>query len=132
MYKRNLFLGFAVSLVLLVCTACTREVGMIVVDLNRSIDATYRLLDGVKRKSIRLDAGDQLEVEFSTKVDEGNLTLQVLNPENQVIWENFYYENPGEYESNFSLDVQEAGWYELDVVGDGARGGYNLNWSVKS
>lgn len=132
MFRRKLFLGFTVSLMLFVCTACTREVGMIVVDLNKSVDATYRLLDGKKKKSILLDAGDQLQVDFSTQVDQGTLTLQVLDPENQVVWENFYFENPGEYESNFSLDVEEAGWYELDVIGDDARGGYNLNWSVES
>ena len=65
----------------------------------------------------------------SIKVDEGNISVRILNPEGEVIMEELLA-SPTEYDNRFDLEILPGVWIlEMDM-GD-ASGSYDIIWEAK-
>jgi hypothetical protein len=105
----------------------TLEIGMVEYGGWNEANATFGTLSGTKRWHEPLAEGQTLELDFSTRLDKGSLTLQVVSPEEAVIWELEVTEGESKADS-LELVALDAGRYGIVVSGKGAGGSYQLEW----
>ena len=108
-------------------TACTRQVGWVGMNYGNTFNATYMHFDGKQKETIQISAGDTFSLDYDVEIEEGVLTLQMLNPDKDVLWEaTFLQDNSDE----FSFTSEESGRYTLNVLGDETQGGFDLEWNI--
>lgn len=108
-------------------SACTRQIGWVGMNYGNSISATYQLFDGKQTETIRIDAGDKFSLDYEIDVNEGALTLQMVNPDKDIIWEAVFLQDTTDMFTFFS---EEGGRYTLRILGDNTQGGFNIEWEI--
>ena len=124
-YKRIwlvVVLGF-----LLVLTACNFRQGWVEVTLSDRIRATYSLFDGQNGTNVELASGEVLTLEYDIEITKGDLTLQIINPDKVVIWEESFNENAA---GNTSITAEIEGVFQLVEIGEMTGGGFDLHWEI--
>lgn len=104
------------------------QIGMIESSGLNSTEARFHTLTGRKTWRETLQEGDTFSLEYEAEVEKGSLTLQVENPQDEVIWEKAVAEGESAGEE-IELAAGESGAYTIAVVGDGAGGSYELAWT---
>ncbi len=108
-------------------SACTRQVGWVGMNYDNTYSATYQLFDGKQTESIKIDAGDKFSLSYEVDVDDGALTLQMVTPEKEVVWEAAFLQDNADI---FSFSPEESGRYTLNILGDNTQGGFDLKWNI--
>ena len=108
-------------------SACTRQVGWVGMNYGNTYSATYQLFDGNQTESIKIDAGDKFSLSYEVDVDDGALTLQLIHPDKDVVWEAAFLQDNAD---TFSFSPEESGRYTLKILGDNTQGGFDLKWDI--
>jgi len=118
-----------IFLLLMVFTlpACTRKVGWIQTNIGNSFTARYRFFDGVQRDIIRLDAEDSVTLTYDIEVIDGSLTLHLMDPNNELVWETIFIENAN---NTFEFTPEIEGRYRLNVLDEATEGSFDLEWKI--
>ena len=103
------------------------QVGMVETSGFNSTQARFHTLTGRKSWREELQEGDTFSLEVEAEVNKGSLSLQVENPQVDVIWEKTITEGESADET-ITLAAGESGAYTIAIVGDGAGGRYELTW----
>ena len=116
----------AVLISALFLSSCSRtQVGWVATNLDNTFEASYRRFDGQEVETYQLESGKSFSLSYDIEVNEGSLTLELVNPEDEPVWEESFSENA---EDVFEFTPETTGRYRLRVIGDDTRGSFELTW----
>ena len=72
------WLGFAL-LMLVLLSGCSRKLSWVSTNYGNQFNASYQLFDGKQVDFIKVKAGERLTLDYEVVVNEGALTLQLLD-----------------------------------------------------
>ena len=116
MRRKLLIYLLAVSGLFVFLTACNQKnfTGIRVANPD-----SYRLdieqMNGTDTHTLKLDAGDVLDIRFQT--EHGKLNMEIKAPDGTLI-----YTGNGEEATDFTVNISENGEYSVFVEAKGARG----------
>lgn len=107
-------------------TACSqKQVGWVATNMGDTFEASYRRFDGREVENYQLEAGESFSLSYDIEVDEGSLTLELVDPQDELVWEETFSEDD---EDVFEVTPETSGRYRLRVIGDDTQGSFELNW----
>jgi hypothetical protein len=121
---------FTVTILLILfvmLSACTRKIGWVGMNYDSKMKASYTGFNGPESAIVRLDAGEEFELQYQVAVEEGGLTLQLTGPGGQVVWTETFRAND---EGQFQFTSENGGRYLLQAIGSETRGSYDLSWEM--
>ena len=122
----NKKIAFLITLVMIfTLTSCSRQVGWVGLNYGNKIDASYHLFDGKKVERIQIDAGDTFTLMYAIEVNDGSLKLQLNDPNRQQVWEATFLDDT---EDMLTFRAEISGRYNLNIIGDQTKGGFELQW----
>ncbi|WP_054941606.1 hypothetical protein [Paenibacillus ihuae] len=128
MKKKWVLLGTLVLLIVTVLAACDKTV--MFVGSNSSsknkVKASYRLFTGTEEKKVRLKSGETLAINYQSKVEKGELTIKLYDPDNQLIQDMSINESGDE-----KIGVNKDGIYRFEITGNKTRGSYELKYKIE-
>lgn len=129
-YKTVLFLALSLLLAGLLagCQVDTIEIGMVETHLPHDWRASYATFTGTKRDAFEAEAGQTLRLAYDVTVERGTLTLEVQNPDDEVVWDVSLQEGDS---AAVDVPLERDGRYHLVVRGDDTGGSWNLSWDVQ-
>jgi NADPH:quinone reductase-like Zn-dependent oxidoreductase len=125
--------AFLISIILLAgllaaCEADRVAVGMRETNLPGQWQATYTTFSGTKVDTFRADAGQSLVLDYETEVDKGSLSIQVENPDDEVLWDVAFDEGGAD---TIRVDLNQDGRYAIVLKGEDAGGSWDLEWELE-
>ena len=123
--------GIAVFLLIvtvsaLAFTGCTRKLMWVSNSDKDHIQATYKRFTGTEIKTIRLNEGDTLVIDYQSEVTEGTLTLSLTDPDGNEV-----ASLGTDTEGTERLGIEEGGGYTLLILGDKTGGSFEINWRIE-
>jgi len=117
------------TLILLVSlTACTIKVGWVSINFGNRFSASYQHFNGKQVDRIRMKPGETLTLNYEIEVDKGALSLQIINPQGDLIWKEKFLKNA---ESQFVFTAETGGVYKVIVLGEQTGGSFKLDWVIE-
>jgi hypothetical protein len=128
--QRNLQAATLVVLavVLVACSQSSIRLGWVETSSPGHLKATYAEFTGTEARTVLVQPGKTLYLEYDAKVDQGSLLLEVEDPYGKPVWCVSLCEDCGETKA---LPVNSAGCYTVSVQGKAAKGGFDLKWEQK-
>jgi hypothetical protein len=106
-----------------VCRGCVENVH------PGDVNYSFQYFDGPFTRSVSATTGQTLTLNYSAKVDQGNLEMQIDKPDGTVVWQETF--NPTANETNSTqIDIQQNGGYQIIVDGHQASGSFHIDWQV--
>ena len=123
--------GLAVFLLIvlisaLAFTGCTRKLMWVENSGRDHIQATYKRFTGIEKKTIRLEEGDNLVIDYESEVTEGTLSLTLTDPDGNEIMS-----LQSDTEGTQKVDAPESGRYTLWIEGDKTGGSFEIEWRIE-
>ena len=116
----------AVVLLPLILSACDNiQVGYAGNNIGNHINGSYQLFSGTKTKNIGAKAGDTIEFQYSSKVEDGNLTMKILDA-NGTVQEILTANTTG----TADLQAPDDETYQLVIKGSHTKGNFNVSWDI--
>lgn len=104
-------------------TMSTTSVGSVSSFSHNHISSRFVYLNGTEKKSISVEAGNQLTIDYDCGIEKGSLKLLVLNGDKDVIGE---VDHPTK--GQLVIDVNEKDKYQLHIIAEKASGYYEFEW----
>ena len=121
-------LPFIIISLLVILTGCNYRQGWVEMTYANRMRATYSLFDGQHGTAIGLIAADgTMTLTYDLEITKGNLSLQILNPGREVVWEDTFSEST---KGSTSFTAEIDGRYRINVVGGETAGGFDLHWEI--
>lgn len=110
-------------------TACSPQVRIAWAgsSFGNQMDYSYRTFTGTEAATVNADAGQSLAVDYSVTVEKGTLSLRIVGPEDEVLWEEEYRDDAS---GETSLVLAEAGAYRIGVEGEDTGGSFDIVWQL--
>jgi len=125
MKKLLLAIGLIGTMLLSSCT--TTKVGWVGNNIGNTYRASYQRFDGPESTRIRLRANETFTLSYEVEVDDGGLSLQILAPGGDLVWEETFLEDA---DSTFEFTPDTSGRYTIRIEGDQTQGRFALNWDT--
>jgi archaellum biogenesis ATPase FlaH len=93
--------------------------------VGRKIKGSYQFFDGTKIKVISAKEGKTIVINFASEVQEGELTMSILDPSNDLVAE-LQTNTTGIKEINSDKNQK----YRLVIRGMQTKGSFNVNWEI--
>lgn len=128
---RILCLAAAVLLagVLTSCASSEMQLMWAEANLPGRLKAIYGAFSGAEVRSVQVDAGETLVLNYKAKVNRGTLAIHVENADEEVLWEVSLDEDG---EGDVEVTVAQEGRCIIVVKGEEVRGNFDLSWRVKA
>ncbi|MCE3199034.1 hypothetical protein JI735_14245 [Paenibacillus sonchi] len=123
-WRKRLLLALIVGSLLL--AGCEKQVMYVGSSTPHQMKASYWLLSGTEKKTLKLKKGDTLYLSYASKVEKGELSMKLYDPDHKLFKE-LETNKKGEEE----VEIQQTGSYKLEVVGAGAKGSYKVSYKTK-
>lgn len=126
---RNLVFILVMGLVLIGCTGrTTLKRGWVETSGFSHLNVRYNYFDGIESRSFRAGEGEDIDLQAEVDVEEGTLTIRLLDPNGDSIWEESTSEDA---QFSLSVEAERKGRYKLVMEGETAEGGFELDWEIK-
>lgn len=89
------------------------------------ISYNYQVFRGTEEGTVTLEDGDTLLVDYRFVVDNGEITLRVVDPDGEEIFEQTFSEDVA---AQVALDAEIDGNYDIIVEGDTSNGGFTVTY----
>lgn len=118
--RRNLFCALALCLSLVAAlAACQMDYSGSVMGTSRAFHMKYTAFNTTEAQALDLEAGDEIAV--SVVSQEGAVSIAIQKEGAQPI-----YQGEDLTTQDFTVAVEEAGWYTVTVTGSGAVGSVDV------
>ncbi|MNC39499.1 hypothetical protein D3C76_57270 [compost metagenome] len=111
---------------LLLIAGCEKQVMYVGSSTPHQIKASYWLLSGTEKKTLKLKEGDMLLLSYASKVEKGELSMKLYDPDHKL-----FKELETNKEGEEELEIQKSGSYKLKIVGTGTRGSFKVSYKTK-
>lgn len=108
--------------------ACTRQKGWVGMNYGNMIDVSYQFFDGKTDEKVQVDAGDSFYLTYDIKVDNGELHLELIDPDRELVWEASFLEDN---QDEMRFRAVKSGRYLLRMIGHQTKGGFELRWETR-
>ncbi len=125
MKKIILFISLITIALLTSCT--TRKIGWVETNFGSTFKASYQFFDGRATDTIKLNEGETLSLSYDLRVEDGALTLQLENPDGDILWEETFQEND---KATVDFISEADGRVRLMVFGEETQGEFNFTWEI--
>ena len=115
------------SVLLIGCGRSTVKVGWIGSSGPGYTGYRYITFDGLERATFRAEAGQNISLDYDFAVEKGTLTLEIVAPDGESLWERTYHEDADE---SVTLTAPQKGRYQVRLEGEATGGSFDLSWSV--
>lgn len=126
--SRQVVLAVILLAAAFVLAGCSLKIGWMSTSSKASMNARFYYFDGTQNKDVRLAAGDTLVVDYSISLKKGSLIILLNGPQGQLTRE---AGGVGDNSGRISFEAPVAGDYRISLVGEGARGSYDVKWSIE-
>ncbi|WP_042197191.1 hypothetical protein [Paenibacillus camerounensis] len=126
MKKKWIVPGMLVLVLAMLLTACDKKMMFIASESGSKIKASYKLFSGTDDKKVKLKSGETLTVDYKSKVERGELTIALYDPDGELV-KDF---NTGETGSE-EITAGKDGTYKFIITGEGAKGSYEIKFSTE-
>jgi archaellum biogenesis ATPase FlaH len=92
---------------------------------GKKINGYYQFFDGIKIKTISAKEGKTIIINFTSEVQEGELTISILDSSNGLV-ANLETNTTGIKEINSDKNQK----YRLVIKGTQTKGSFNVNWKI--
>jgi hypothetical protein len=116
-----------IAVSLAACGIAAKRLGWTCMNSLNELDCKYQLFTGQEVEGISLKKGESLEITADVQVEDGELMVNIQNPDGDFIWDPDF---PGTSSDTFKFQAAEGGLYRLIVEGIETRGSFNINWQV--
>lgn len=116
------------AVLLSACEADRIATGMRETKLPGQWQATYTTFSGTEVDTFRADAGQTLVLEYETEVEKGSLTIQVENPDDEVLWDAAFDEGGAD---SVRVALNQDGRHAIVLVGEDTGGSWDLEWEIE-
>lgn len=104
------------------------RIGWVRINLGEDRQAArYTTFTGRETVLVDVNSGQTLTLGYATEVGRGALSFEVLNPENEVIWEVSLEEGRSD---TVGLVAEQNGTYKLVIEGQDTGGSFDVSWEV--
>ena len=93
--------------------------------VGKKINGSYKFIEGTKIKIISAKEGKTIVINFTSEVQEGELTMNVLDSSNDLVAE-LETNTTGTKEINSDKNQK----YRLVIRGTQTKGSFNVNWEI--
>ena len=93
------------------------------------IEYHYTAFSGIERQSFHVEAAQSLDLRYDVTVEKGTLTLKVIAPDGESLWEETCSENAS---GAISLAIPQDGLYTVNVEGETTGGRFNISWNAEN
>lgn len=125
--KKQLLIAIIVTTAAML-TSCTRQIGWVGLNYANTFDFAYQFFDGKETTKIDLGTGDTLWLSYDIEVNDGALSLELMDSEQAIVWQTTFLEDA---KNVFEFVPETGGRYTLNIIGDGTNGGVVLRWKIK-
>ncbi|WP_342562135.1 hypothetical protein NST84_21225 [Paenibacillus sp. FSL R7-0345] len=126
MNKKWIVPGVLVFVLAMLLTACEKKIMYVGSDFGSKVKASYKLFTGTDVKKIKLKSGETLVVDYKSKVEKGELTIKLYDPDGQLVKELDTGESGSE-----EIEADKDGKYKFEITGKGAKGSYEIKYSTE-
>ncbi|WP_277468715.1 MULTISPECIES: hypothetical protein [unclassified Paenibacillus] len=126
MNKKWVVTGMLVLVIAMLLSACDKKIMYVGSDFGSKVKASYRLFTGTDEKKVKLKSGDTLVVDYRSKVEKGELTIELYDPDGQLVKELGTGESGSE-----EIEADKDGKYKFEITGKGAKGSYEIKYSIE-
>lgn len=126
--RRAIVLAVSLLTVVGLTVGCGRSglrIGWLEAGSLRYRTARYRLFDGLERASFRAQSGETIEFDYEVEVERGTLTLALLSPDGEQVWEETFEEDATD---TVRLSAPRSGRYRLRIEGKSTQGAFDVSW----
>jgi hypothetical protein len=89
---------------------------------------TYASFNGVERSTVSLDAGQTFDLHYKVDVQQGALSISLVDPNGSSVWNKRFVENAT---GSDTVTITSGGRYIVLIEGDQASGGYDVSWATR-
>jgi hypothetical protein len=89
--------------------------------------ACYASFSGLERRTLRLDAGETVALTYDVEVEEGALTLSLVDPDGEPLWKETFQQGAAD---EIRVRAPRNGRYELRIEGHQTGGSFDFSWRV--
>ncbi|KUP21268.1 hypothetical protein [Paenibacillus sp. DMB5] len=125
MNKKWIVPGVLVLMLAMLLTACEKKIMYVGSDFGSKVKASYKLFTGTDVKKVKLKSGETLVVDYKSKVEKGELTIKLYDPDGQLVKE---LETGGS--GSEEIEADKDGKYKFEITGKGAKGSYEIKYST--
>lgn len=125
MNKKWIIPGVLVLMLAMLLTACEKKIMYVGSDFGSKVKASYKLFTGTDVKKVKLKSGETLVVDYKSKVEKGELTIKLYDPDGQLVKE---LETGGS--GSEEIEADKDGKYKFEITGKGAKGSYEIKYST--
>lgn len=126
MNKKWIVPGVLVLVLAMLLTACEKKIMYVGSDFGSKVKASYKLFTGTDVKKVKLKSGETLVVDYKSKVEKGELTIKLYDPDGQLVKELDTGESGSE-----EIEADKDGKYKFEITGKGAKGSYEIKYSTE-
>jgi len=131
--RRLLVVGLAVVLGGVALAGCTAgsayRTGWVSTTTPGEMTADYAAFDGDEEAFVRVEAGETLHLAYAATVDKGALTVAVLSPADETLWETRLTTST-EDRQEAEVVSEAGGRLDIRVTGEKTGGDFALSWTV--
>ena len=126
---RVIWLGLVVMLLLGAagCGSSSLRIGWREFGGRNRTQAKYVTFDGMRTETVKVRAGQTIELSCDVTVDKGVLRAELLAPDGEQVWSETFEEDRDAF---VTTEARESGRYILRLQGDKTGGGFDVNWEV--
>lgn len=118
-------------LVVVVASGCHRRVGFVGTNVPGHIEASYISYTGEAKREVDMEVGDTLHIEYLMVVEEGRLSIKVMDPDENVLKRLDATSRDDRREGTLTVEAPVGGEYLIVVRGELTRGQYDVSWEVQ-
>ncbi len=89
--------------------------------------AEYVTFDGMRTETVKVQAGQTIELSCEVTVDKGVLRAEFLAPDGEQVWSETFEEDRNAF---VSTRAEESGRYILRLQGDRTGGSFDVVWDI--
>ncbi|NQX47424.1 hypothetical protein HQN87_18995 [Paenibacillus tritici] len=126
MHKKWITLGIVVLTASMLLTACDKRLMFVGSSTKSKISASYKLFTGTEEKKLSMKSGETISMDYSSKVEEGQLSMKLYGPDNTVLTELGTNESGTE-----KVAADKDGKYRIEIKGEEAKGSFEVAFKVE-
>jgi hypothetical protein len=109
-------------------SGCSYSIGSMESNWGGKIDRSYVTFNGKDDKSIKLNEGETLTLDYKATVNKGTLSLSVTDPDGGELWKVKLDRNA---DDKIEIPAKKTGKYILYIEGDHTGGGVHISMGKK-
>jgi hypothetical protein len=104
------------------------RIGMLETRSPNHMAYSYTTFSGHESAPLELVSGQTLTIDYQVRMTKGDLTLEIQDPQNDVLWQKSFQADASE---TIELQARENGQHFIVIAAESAGGSVDVSWRVE-